>query len=48
MYLGSDLCSTIRFFAADPSPFFTQPLTKQILLSWTKAFRAYYNFETMH
>jgi hypothetical protein len=48
MYLGYDVCSTIRFFAASPTLFFAQPLHKQVLPSWTKAFRAYYTFELMY
>ena len=48
MYLGYDLCSTILIWMADPSPFFSQSFSKQVLFAWTKAFRAYYSFEFMY
>jgi hypothetical protein len=45
MYLGYNTCTTIALFLVSTSPFFAQPVTRQVAYAWTEAFRAYYFLE---
>ncbi|KUJ07503.1 uncharacterized protein LY89DRAFT_742739 [Mollisia scopiformis] len=48
MYLGYDLTSNILLHIVREGPFLAHPIAWQVFYAWTKAFRAYYSFESSY